>query len=172
MFKNNVSLFLLACFLAFTTALPLHKRTTCSSAVQKLVDGINDNITVQKQEQAQTKVIQQELAQTTPDQDDFQISKSKLIDIVNNGISIRTNNQKIAPSGNAAVSGLATVSFPISIEMSPSNPQHNFTKSSSLISNIITSPCPQDLRGNNSTNEITGSNSAEGGVEDRSGTDW
>ncbi|KAF8848844.1 hypothetical protein BDZ45DRAFT_774502, partial [Acephala macrosclerotiorum] len=64
---------------------------------------------VQKQEQGQTKVIKQELAQATPNLDDFQSSKSKLIDIVNNGISIRTNNQKIAPSGNAAIAGLATV---------------------------------------------------------------
>ncbi|KUJ08359.1 uncharacterized protein LY89DRAFT_677223 [Mollisia scopiformis] len=100
---------LLTLFLNLAISLPLHKRAACSSAVQNFVNGINDNITVQKQEQAQTKVIQQELAQATPDQDDFQSSKSKLITIVNQGISIRTNNQKIAPSGNAAIAGLATV---------------------------------------------------------------
>lgn len=59
------------------------------------------------------RFIQQELAQPTPDLDDFQSSKPKMIDIVNRGISIRTNNQKIAPSGNAAVPGLATADLPI-----------------------------------------------------------
>jgi hypothetical protein len=40
-----------------------------------------------------------------------------MIDIVNKGILIRQNNQKIAPSGNAAISGLAKVANAQSAEL-------------------------------------------------------
>ncbi|RDW85184.1 hypothetical protein BP6252_02774 [Coleophoma cylindrospora] len=87
----------------------LVSRAACSSAVTKLVDGINSNIAVQKQEQSQTTVIQKQLSAGNVNSADFKTNKDKLVTIVNKGISIRTNNQKIAPSGNAAISGLATV---------------------------------------------------------------
>jgi len=108
-------------FLIFTTlftlaaALPnpfaLQRRATCSTAVQNLVNGINQNIAVQKQEQQETTIIQQVLSAKTVDESDFQSAKSKLISIVNQGISIRENNQKIAPAGNGAIAGLMTVYY-------------------------------------------------------------
>jgi hypothetical protein len=87
-------------------------RGACSTAVKNLVTGINDNIAVQKNEQSQTTIIQKILSANTTDDGNFQTAKSKLVTIVNQGITIRQNNQKIAPSGNAAIAGLATVSQP------------------------------------------------------------
>ncbi|PMD58454.1 uncharacterized protein K444DRAFT_532054 [Hyaloscypha bicolor E] len=84
-------------------------RGACSTAVKNLVSGINDNIAVQKNEQSQTTIIQKILSANTTDDGNFQTAKSKLVTIVNQGITIRQNNQKIAPSGNAAIAGLATV---------------------------------------------------------------
>jgi hypothetical protein len=87
-------------------------RGACSTAVKNLVTGINDNIAVQKNEQSQTTVIQKILSANTTDSGGFQSAKSKLVTIVNQGITIRQNNQKIAPAGNAAIAELATVSQP------------------------------------------------------------
>ncbi|KAH8758515.1 hypothetical protein F5882DRAFT_261922, partial [Hyaloscypha sp. PMI_1271] len=84
-------------------------RGACSTAVKNLVSGINNNIAVQKNEQSQTTVIQKLLSSNTSDSGGFQSAKSKLVTIVNQGITIRQNNQKIAPAGNAAIAGLATV---------------------------------------------------------------
>jgi len=87
-------------------------RGACSTAVKNLVSGINNNIAVQKNEQSQTAVIQKLLSSNTNDSGGFQSAKSKLVTIVNQGITIRQNNQKIAPAGNAAIAGLAIVSQP------------------------------------------------------------
>lgn len=93
---------------ALATAVPvLDERAACPADVEALVKGINDNIAVQKMEQSQTTVIQKQLSAA-----DFAPAKSKLIDIINQGASIRANNQKIAPAGNAAIAGLKTVSIP------------------------------------------------------------
>jgi hypothetical protein len=95
-------------------------RGACSTAVKNLVSGINDNIAVQKNEQSQTTIIQKILSTNTTDDGNFQTAKSKLVTIVNQGITIRQNNQKIAPSGNAAIAGLATVSQPFFLYKSAS----------------------------------------------------
>jgi hypothetical protein len=87
-------------------------RGACPTAVKNLVTGINDNIALQKNEQSQTTVIQKILSANTTDSGGFQSAKSKLVTIINQGITIRQNNRKIAPAGNAAIAGLATVSQP------------------------------------------------------------
>ncbi|KAG4439330.1 hypothetical protein IFR05_005205 [Cadophora sp. M221] len=94
--------------LSFPT-LPLTNRaTSCDSNTDKLVAGINKNIDIQKQEQAQLKVVQKMVDAGDVDQSDFDAAQSKFVDIVNKGITQRKKNQDLA-AGNAASDGLATV---------------------------------------------------------------
>ncbi|KAH6719439.1 hypothetical protein BKA61DRAFT_713853 [Leptodontidium sp. MPI-SDFR-AT-0119] len=105
---------LLALTLLFTSVLsfptlPLTNRaTSCDSNTDKLVAGINKNIDIQKQEQAQLKVVQKMVDAGNVDQSDFDAAQSKFVDIVNKGITQRKKNQDLA-NGNAASDGLATV---------------------------------------------------------------
>ncbi|KAK0103156.1 hypothetical protein ONS95_014956 [Cadophora gregata] len=107
---------LLSLGLLFTTSfsLPtdpktlLSRASTCSANTDKLVAGINKNIELQKQEQAQLKVVTGIVDSDTVDQADFASAKSKFVDIVNAGITQRKANQQLA-AGNKAADGLAIV---------------------------------------------------------------
>lgn len=79
-------------------------------AAQALADGIQSNIDLQTGEQASVEKVKAAVSQNPVDTAAFTAAKSQLLDFVNAGISARENNQAIAPQGNAAIAGLATVS--------------------------------------------------------------
>lgn len=79
-------------------------------AAQALADGIQSNIDLQTGEQASVEKVKAAVSQNPVDKAAFTAAKSQLLDFVNAGISARQNNQAIAPQGNAAIAGLATVS--------------------------------------------------------------
>lgn len=100
------------------STIPIQQRAACSADVQKLVDGINSNIAVQKDEAAGAKILSTVLAADTIDMDDFTSAKATLLTNVNKGITIRTANQKITPADNKATAGLATVANAQKMELS------------------------------------------------------
>ncbi|PQE04634.1 ATP binding protein [Rutstroemia sp. NJR-2017a BBW] len=81
----------------------------CPLAVAALASGISANIADQRNEQAAVTSIGNILAASPVDPATFNSAKASLLDFVNKGIAIREENQKIAPAGNAAIPGLATV---------------------------------------------------------------
>ncbi|KAH7330489.1 hypothetical protein BKA65DRAFT_405147 [Rhexocercosporidium sp. MPI-PUGE-AT-0058] len=86
----------------------LTKRAACDSNTNALVAGINKNIDLQKQEQAQLSVVQKMVDAGNVNPSDFDAAKSKFVDIVNSGIDQRKKNQALA-NGNPTSDGLATV---------------------------------------------------------------
>lgn len=106
--------FLFMLSLSLTTATPLvnpsiSARAACSPEVKNLVTGINKNIMIQQQEQSQTKMIQSQQAVTPPNDVQIQQSQTQLVMIVKMGATQRELNQKMAPAGNAAITGLGKV---------------------------------------------------------------
>lgn len=81
----------------------------CSQAVQDLATGISANIADQRNEVAAVTAVGDILGEDPVNPVTFAASKASLLDFVNKGIAIRENNQKIAPPGNGAIAGLATV---------------------------------------------------------------
>jgi hypothetical protein len=83
----------------------------CSPAVMALAAGIQDNIADQNNELNTATAMASILSQDPVDSTLFGASQSSLMGFVTKGIAIRQNNQKIAPAGNAALAGLATVAM-------------------------------------------------------------
>lgn len=79
-------------------------------AAQALADSIQGNIDIQRGEQASLAKVKNIVSQPAVDGLSFLAAKQQLLDFVNAGIAIRSNNQLIAPAGNAAAAGLAIVS--------------------------------------------------------------
>lgn len=86
----------------------IKRASSCSDNTDKLVAGINKNIDLQKQEQAQLKVMQKLVDGGNTDTEKFNTERNKFVDIVNAGIDQRKDNQALA-KGNSASDGLATV---------------------------------------------------------------
>lgn len=107
----RLSTFLATTFVVPILASPLiGKRAACSADVEKLAIGIQQNIQAQFGERDSTLGIQDLFNSTTGSCNErFAAAKTTLLGFVNSGIQIRTNNQKIAPAGNAAIAGLAIV---------------------------------------------------------------
>lgn len=85
--------------------------TECSPEVMALASGISANIDDQRNEQAAVTAVGDTLNENPMDPVAFAAAKASLLDFVNKGITIRENNQKIAPAGNPAIPGLATVAM-------------------------------------------------------------
>ncbi|KAF8849313.1 hypothetical protein BDZ45DRAFT_238264 [Acephala macrosclerotiorum] len=83
----------------------------CSSAVMALAQGIQSNIDDQNNEVTTVTALGNVLAQNPLDTTLYAATQSSLLGFVTKGIAIRENNQKIAPQGNPALPGLATVAM-------------------------------------------------------------
>ncbi|KAM3075004.1 hypothetical protein ACMFMG_007536 [Clarireedia jacksonii] len=83
--------------------------TPCAPAVAALASGISSNIADQHNELAAVGALGFIIAEQPMNQSTFDAGKASLLDFVTKGIAIRAQNQKIAPAGNAAIPGLATV---------------------------------------------------------------
>lgn len=79
-------------------------------AAKALADGIQSNVDIQRGEQASLARVKSIVSQAAVDGLSFLAAKQQLLDFVNAGIAIRSNNQLIAPAGNIATAGLAIVS--------------------------------------------------------------
>lgn len=79
-------------------------------AAQALADSIQGNIDIQRGEQASLAKVKNIVSQPAIDGLAFLAAKQQLLDFVNAGIAIRSNNQLIAPTGSAAAAGLGIVS--------------------------------------------------------------
>ncbi|KUJ15942.1 uncharacterized protein LY89DRAFT_542666, partial [Mollisia scopiformis] len=84
---------------------------TCDSAVMALASGIQSNIDDQNNELTTVTALGNVLAQNPLDSTLYSATQSSLLGFVTKGIAIRQNNQKIAPAGNPAIAGLATVAI-------------------------------------------------------------
>jgi hypothetical protein len=76
-----------------------------------LASGIQDNIADQNNELNTVTAMGSILSQNPVDSTLFGAAQSSLMGFVTKGIAIRQNNQKIAPAGNPAIPGLATVAM-------------------------------------------------------------
>jgi len=85
--------------------------TACSPAVLALASGISANIADQDNEVATVTALSFILAENPINETLFQAGQASLLVFVQKGIDIRANNQAIAPAGNAAIAGLATVAM-------------------------------------------------------------
>lgn len=85
------------------------KATACSPAVLALASGISANIADQHNEQAAVNSLGSLLAENPINENLFNSGQASLLSFVQKGISIRENNQAIAPDGNPAIPGLAIV---------------------------------------------------------------
>lgn len=81
-------------------------------AAKALADGIQSNVDIQRGEQASLAKVKNIVSQPVVDVLSFLAAKQQLLDFVNTGIAVRTNNQLIAPTGNSATAGLAVVGTP------------------------------------------------------------
>ena len=79
----------------------------CSQAVVALATGIHLNIVGQYAEYNGTLAVLAVESATPVDHDAFLLAKGQLLSDIQGGMNIRLFNQQIAPSGNAAISGLA-----------------------------------------------------------------
>lgn len=93
-------------------------------AAQALADSIQGNIDIQRGEQASLAKVRNIVSQPAIDGLSFLAAKQQLLDFVNAGIAIRSNNQLIAPTGSAAVAGLAIVSTTFHQEWLFKTPRH------------------------------------------------
>lgn len=82
---------------------------TCA-AQEKLADGIDANIKVQEQELKDVADVKK--AVQANDKGQFATTHKALLATIDKGVSIRENNQKIAPAGNDAIPGLKVVRAP------------------------------------------------------------
>jgi len=110
---------LLVINVASCLALSLHSRDwqpwsdsslpACSPQVDGLIAGIEINILAQQGERNATEALQAVEARTPVDATAFAAGKAVLVNDIMFGMTIRRYNQLIAPAGNAALAGLATV---------------------------------------------------------------
>jgi hypothetical protein len=88
--------------------------TRCAADIDRLASGIQQNILDQQGEQVSVQAIAN-LMQTsvngTVNMAQFMTMKAQLLSFVTAGISVRENNQALAPPGNAALPGLGKVRF-------------------------------------------------------------
>jgi hypothetical protein len=92
------------------TATGTGNNTRCAADVDRLASGIQQNILDQQGEQVSLQAIMNLMqANGSVDMGQFLTMKAQLLSFVTAGISLRVNNQEIAPPGNAAVSGLGKV---------------------------------------------------------------
>lgn len=113
MFAKGTSIVLLLASLALAMPSQQLDAKKCDAAIVALVAGINKNIDVQKQELAQTKILQKQAAGTIV-KATYDADVKTLQNIIAEGAKIRENNQKIAPPGNKALDGLKVVSSNLS----------------------------------------------------------
>jgi hypothetical protein len=92
--------------------------TSCTPAVMALASGIQANIADQNNELNTVTALGFILAQNPIDAMIYSDTQASLLGFVTKGIVIRENNQKIAPAGNAAIVGLATVAMAQMAELS------------------------------------------------------
>ncbi|KAH8773333.1 hypothetical protein BGZ57DRAFT_408169 [Hyaloscypha finlandica] len=92
--------------------------SSCSQAVLALAAGIQANIADQDNELATVTALGNVLAQDPMDLTLYAATQASLLGFVQKGIQIREQNQKIAPAGNAAIAGLATVAMAQMAELS------------------------------------------------------
>jgi hypothetical protein len=85
----------------------------CAADVDRLASGIQQNILDQQGEQFSLQAVMKLLQNSTGNVDmtQFMTTKAQLLSYVTAGISIRENNQAIAPPTNAALPGLGKVSL-------------------------------------------------------------
>ncbi|KAH8898776.1 hypothetical protein GQ53DRAFT_817005 [Thozetella sp. PMI_491] len=107
-------------------------------AAQKLVMGIQENIQAQNEEIAALESVKQVVSTDPIDQNTFSQAKKRLQDTVSKSVSIRENNQKIAPKGNAAIAGLDKVAKAQQEEKSLSDGLKGNTDDMSAISKLNT----------------------------------
>ena len=81
----------------------------CSAQVDGLISGIEINILAQQGERNATEALQAIEASSPVDMTEFAAGKAVLVSDIMFGMTIRRYNLLIAPAGNAALSGLATV---------------------------------------------------------------
>lgn len=81
----------------------------CSADVDGLISGIEINILAQQGERNASKNLQVIESHNPVDMTAFAAGKAVLVNDILFGMTIRRYNQLIAPTGNAALSGLATV---------------------------------------------------------------
>jgi hypothetical protein len=92
--------------------------TSCTPAVMALASGIQASIVDQNNELNTVIALGFILAQNPIDTTLYSATQASLLGFVIKGIAIRENNQKIAPAGNAAIAGLATVAMAQMVELS------------------------------------------------------
>jgi hypothetical protein len=83
-----------------------------------LASGIQANIADQNNELNTVTALGFILAQNPLNTTLYSATQESLLGFVTKGIAIRENNQKIAPAGNAAIPGLATVAMAQMVELS------------------------------------------------------
>ncbi|KAH7350577.1 hypothetical protein BKA65DRAFT_593506 [Rhexocercosporidium sp. MPI-PUGE-AT-0058] len=81
----------------------------CSDQVLALAAGIQSNIDDQNNELTTVNALGMVLAQNPMDVTLYGATQTSLMGFVTKGITIRENNQKIAPADNGAIAGLAIV---------------------------------------------------------------
>jgi len=101
-----------------TPSLATNTTSTCSPAIMALASGIQSNIADQNNELATVTALGNVLAQNPMDMTLYSATQASLLNFVTKGIAIRENNQKIAPPGNGAIAGLATVAMAQMTELS------------------------------------------------------
>jgi hypothetical protein len=86
--------------------------TRCAADVDRLASGIQQNILDQQGEQGSLQAVMNLMQNSngTVDMTQFMTMKAQLLSFVTAGISVRENNQAVAPPGNAALPGLGKVS--------------------------------------------------------------
>ncbi|KAE9378458.1 hypothetical protein N431DRAFT_501095 [Stipitochalara longipes BDJ] len=83
-----------------------------------LASGIQSNIADQNNELATVTALGSVLAQNPMDMTLYSATQASLLNFVMKGIMIREENQRIAPAGNGAIAGLATVAMAQMTELS------------------------------------------------------
>lgn len=76
-----------------------------------LASGIQSNIADQNNELATVTALGNVLSQNPMDMTLYSATQASLLGFVQKGIAIREENQRIAPQGNGAIPGLATVAM-------------------------------------------------------------
>lgn len=113
----------------FSSSLTLHSRRwsspppaslpACPAEVDGLISGIEINILAQQGERSATEALQAIETTTPVDAIAFAAGKAVLVSDIMFGMTIRAYNQMIAPAGNLALAGLATVRLLANLTQDP-----------------------------------------------------
>jgi len=98
--------------------------TRCAADIDRLASGIQQNILDQQGEQVSLQAISNLMQNSTNGSINlaqFMTMKAQLLSFVSAGISVRENNQALAPPGNAALPGLGKVASAQQMELSLSS---------------------------------------------------